>query len=69
MTTGKIKDDAEAWESGELGRDERFAAAADKSHEAALAEAMRLSHLSPKEQSEEALRELNRLSREMGEEP
>ena len=33
MTTAKIKDTPEAWESGALGREEQFVAVADESHE------------------------------------
>ena len=52
MTTAKIKDTPEAWESGALGREEQFVAVADESHEAALQEALEMQAISlrlPKE--------------------
>ncbi len=48
----RIKDSVEAWDSGELGREEEFVGVADESHEAALEEALELQAISirlPKE--------------------
>ena len=52
MASVKIKDTLDAWENGELGRDEEFVAVADDTHEAALQEALELQAISirvPKE--------------------
>lgn len=46
MATAKIANTAEAWEEGRLGRDEKYAAVADASHEAALDEALGLQAIS-----------------------
>jgi predicted DNA binding CopG/RHH family protein len=46
MATKKIANTAEAWEEGRLGRDEKYAAVADPSHEAALDEALGLQAIS-----------------------
>lgn len=46
MTTKKIKDIPESWESGELGRDEQFVGVADESHENALQTALEMQAIS-----------------------
>mgnify|MGYP003596530062 FL=1 len=42
MAAAKIPNTIEAWEEGLLGRDEKYVAVADASHEAALDEALGL---------------------------
>lgn len=46
MASAKIKDTPEAWENGELGRDEQFVVVVDAAHDAALEEALELQPIS-----------------------
>lgn len=46
MSAAKIPNSIEAWEDGLLGRDEKYVAVADASHEAALDEALGLRAIS-----------------------
>ncbi len=46
MAAAKIPNTIEAWEEGILGRDEKYVAVADASHEAALDEALGLQAIS-----------------------
>ena len=46
MAAAKMPNTIEAWEEGLLGRDEKYVAVADASHEAALDEALGLQAIS-----------------------
>jgi hypothetical protein len=46
MAAAKIPNTIEAWEEGILGRDEKYVAVADATHEAALDEALGLQAIS-----------------------